>query len=45
MKRNKEIVIRPTRVVTALIVFLMLVTAGFIIVPRIPTCLPRNPQV
>ena len=36
MKRNKEIVISPTRVVTALIIFLMLVTAGFIIVPRIP---------
>jgi len=42
MKRNKEIVIRPTRVVTALIVFLMLVTAGFIIVPRIPMLFPQE---
>ena len=36
MKNKKEIVISPTRVVTALIVFLMLATAGFVIVPRIP---------
>ena len=42
MKHNKEIVISPTRVVTALIVFLMLVTAGFIIVPRIPTLFPQE---
>ena len=36
MKNKKEIVISPTRVVTVLIVFLMLATAGFVIVPRIP---------
>jgi hypothetical protein len=43
MKRKKEIVIRPTRVVTALIIFLMLVTAGFIFVPRIPTWFAQEP--
>ncbi len=43
MKRKKEIVIRPTRVVTALIIFLMLVTAGFIIVPRIPNLFAQEP--
>jgi hypothetical protein len=43
MKRKKEIVIRPTRVVTALIVFLMLVTAGFIIAPRLPTLFAKEP--
>jgi len=36
MKRNKVITVSPTRVVTTLIVFLILVTAGFVIVPRIP---------
>lgn len=43
MKRKKEIVIRPTRVVTALIVFLMLVTAGFIIAPRLPNLFIQEP--
>ncbi len=43
MKRKKEIVIRPTRVITALIIFLMLVTAGFIIVPRIPNLFAQEP--
>ena len=37
MKKKKEIVISPTRLVTGLIVFLVLVTAGFILVPRLPT--------
>ena len=37
MKNKKEIVISPTRLVTSLIVFLVLVTAGFILVPRLPT--------
>ena len=37
MKRKQEIVISPTRLVTGLIVFLVLVTAGFILVPRLPT--------
>ena len=36
MKSKKEIVISPTRLVTGLIVFLVLVTAGFILVPRLP---------
>jgi hypothetical protein len=43
MKRNKEIVISPTRIVTILIVSLMLVTAGFIIVPRIPNLFAQEP--
>jgi hypothetical protein len=42
MKRSKEIVITPTRVVTALIVFLMLVTAGFVIAPRIPALFAKK---
>lgn len=37
MKRKKEIIISPLRLVTGLIVFLVLVTAGFILVPRLPT--------
>lgn len=36
MKQKKEIVISPTRIVTILIVSLMLVTASFIVAPRIP---------
>jgi hypothetical protein len=36
MKNKKEIVISPTRLVTILIVFLILVTAGFVLAPRIP---------
>ncbi len=43
MKRNKEIIISPTRIVTILIVSLMLVTAGFIIVPRIPNLFAQEP--
>ncbi|MCG2784771.1 MAG: hypothetical protein L6461_06660 [Anaerolineae bacterium] len=43
MKRNKEIVISPTRIVTILIVSLMLVTASFIIVPRIPNLFAQEP--
>ena len=36
MKHNKVITISPTRIVTVLIVFLMLVTAGFILWTRLP---------
>jgi hypothetical protein len=43
MKRNKEIIISPTRIVTILIVSLMLVTTGFIIVPRIPNLFAQEP--
>jgi hypothetical protein len=43
MKRNKIITISPTRIVAALIVFLMLVTAGFIIVPRISNPFAEKP--
>lgn len=35
MKRKKEIVISPTRLVAGLIVFLVLVASGFIFVPRL----------
>jgi hypothetical protein len=42
MKQKKEIVISPTRIVTILIVSLMLVTIGFIIVPRIPNLFPQE---
>ncbi len=37
MKNKKEIVISPTRIVTGLILFLVLATTGFIVVPRLPT--------
>ncbi len=37
MKSKKEIVISSTRLVTSLIIFLVLVAAGFIVVPRLPT--------
>jgi hypothetical protein len=37
MKNKKEIVISPARLVTILTVFLILVTAGFVLAPRIPT--------
>jgi hypothetical protein len=43
MKRNKVITISPIRVVTALIVFLILVTAGFILVSRIPALFSKKP--
>ena len=43
MQRNKEITISPTRIVTILIVSLMLITAGFIIVPRIPNLFAQEP--
>jgi hypothetical protein len=43
MNSKKEIVISPTRIVTSLIVFLVLVTAGFIVVPRIPTVFAQKP--
>ena len=43
MKRNKGITIRPIRIVTGLIVFLMLVTAGFILVPRLPSWFAQEP--
>ena len=43
MKSKKEIVISPTHVVTALIIFLMLVTAGFVIVPRITAVFSEKP--
>lgn len=43
MKNKKEIVISPTRLVTGLIVFLVLVTAGFVLVPRIPTFFVQQP--
>jgi hypothetical protein len=42
MKSKKEIVISPTRVVTALIVFLMLVTASFVFIPRIPALFTKE---
>lgn len=43
MQRKKVITISPTRVVTVLIVSLVLVTAGFIIVPRIPNLFVQEP--
>lgn len=44
MKRNKIITITPTRVVTALIIFLMVVTAGFILVPRLSNPFAEKPN-
>jgi hypothetical protein len=43
MQRNKVITISPTRIVTILIVSLMLITAGFIVVPRIPNLFAQEP--
>ena len=42
MKHNKVITISPTLIVTVLIVFLMLVTAGFIIWSRLPALFQRE---
>ncbi|MCX6068512.1 MAG: hypothetical protein NT121_22650, partial [Chloroflexi bacterium] len=42
MKRNKVITINPTRIVTGLIVFLILVTAGFILWARLPALFQRE---
>jgi hypothetical protein len=44
MKKRKEIVISPNHVVTGLIVFLVLVTAGFIFVPRLSTVFVQKPN-
>lgn len=44
MQRKKVITISPTRVVIVLIVFLILVTAGFIIGPRIPNPFAKEPS-
>jgi hypothetical protein len=43
MQRNKVITISPTRIVTILIVSLMVITAGFIILPRIPNLFAQEP--
>lgn len=43
MKRSKVITITPTRLVITLIVFLMVVTAGFILVPRISNPFAEKP--
>jgi len=43
MQRKKVITISPTRVVTVLIVSLVLVTAGFIIAPRISSWFVKEP--
>ena len=42
MKHNKVITISPARIVTVLIVFLMLVTAGFILWARLPALFQRE---
>jgi hypothetical protein len=43
MKRSKTIIIPPTRIVAALIIFLVLVTTGFILVPRISNPFVEKP--
>jgi hypothetical protein len=42
MQRNKVITISSTRIVTILIISLMLITSGFIIMPRIPNLFAKD---